>query len=218
MNQGFSLDLGSAVESITLGDKLFKQQDSVTINVGGQEKTLAAGAKVTAAEYVAAKQALNTGRQTVTLDNDGRATGGVVDLDAMTNGDKTMKVTDLVVPVDVVASGDFSKGGDVKIKGDLVNSGFINAFASDNNNKVNAIINAENITNNAGASINSSVHELTLAAENDFNNYGEINAKGNLTVAAGNSLTNSGSITAKQHLNVFLPKRDQLRKHCIDKV
>ncbi|MBX9951545.1 MAG: hypothetical protein K2Y39_20410, partial [Candidatus Obscuribacterales bacterium] len=114
VNAGFALDLTSAVQSITLGDKLFKSQESVTINIGGQEKTLSAGSKVTAAEYVAAKQAMG-GAQTVTLDADGRATGGSVDLSAMTAGNKTMKVTDLTVPVAVTASGDFGKGGDVKI-------------------------------------------------------------------------------------------------------
>ncbi len=90
-NRGIALDLGSAVESITRGDKLFKNQDSVTTNVGGQEKTFGAGSKVTAAEYVAAKQALGGGQQAVTLDASGRAIGGEVDLSAMTSGNKTME-------------------------------------------------------------------------------------------------------------------------------
>ncbi len=68
------------------------------------------------------------GSQSVTLDASGRATGGSVDLSAMTTGNHNMKVDDLVVPVDVIASGNFSKGGDVRIQGDLVNSGSINAF------------------------------------------------------------------------------------------
>lgn len=203
VNHGFSLDLTSAVESITLGNNLFKEQQSVTINVGGQEKTLNAGSKVTAAEYVAAKQALVAGGQSVHLDAEGRAIGGSVDLSALTTGNNNMKVDDLVVPVDVIASGNFGKGGDVKIQGDLVNSGSINAFAD--GGKVNAWIFADNITNNSGAEINSTVSDLTLSADNDFNNYGSITATGNLTVAAGGSLTNSGSISAQQHLNVFSP-------------
>ncbi len=204
VNHGFSLDLSSAVESITLGSNLFKEQQSVTINVGGQEKILGSGSKVTAAEYVAAKQALHAGGQSVTLDANGRATGGTVDLSAMTAGNETMKVNDLTVPVDVIASGDFGKGGDVKIIGDLTNSGSINAFVS-GNHQVSALIKADSITNNAGANINSTVSDLTLQADNAFNNYGDISATGNLTVSAGNSLTNSGSISAHQNLNVFSP-------------
>lgn len=203
VNHGFSLDLTSAVESITLGNNLFKEQQSVTIKVGGQEKTLNAGSKVTAAEYVAAKQALVAGGQSVHLDSEGRAIGGSVDLSALTTGNNNMKVDDLVVPVDVIASGNFGKGGDVKIQGDLVNSGSINAFAD--GGKVNAWIFADNIINNSGAEINSTVSDLTLSADNAFSNYGSITATGNLTVAAGSSLTNSGSISAQQHLNVFSP-------------
>jgi len=203
VNAGFALDLTSAVQSITLGDKLFKSQESVTISIGGQEKTLSAGSKVTAAEYVAAKQAMGGGSQTVTLDADGRATGGSVDLSAMTSGNKTMKVSDLTVPVAVTASGDFGKGGDVKITGDLTNSGAINAYSS--NGKTSALIKADNITNNAGASIVSSVSDLTLRADDSLNNYGDISATGNLTLSAGNSLTNSGNVDVAKNLNVFSP-------------
>ncbi len=125
VNSGFSLDLTSAVESITLGSNLFKGQDSVSINVGGETKTVQAGSKVTAAEYVAAKQALVAGSQSVNLDADGRATGGTVDLSALTTGNKNMKVDDLVVPVAVTAAGDFGKGGDVRVNGDITNHGAI---------------------------------------------------------------------------------------------
>jgi len=201
VNRGFALDLTSAVESITLGDRLFNGQDSVTINVGGQTKTLSAGSKVTAAEYVAAKQALNVGHQTVNLDADGRATGGTVDLDAMTAGNRTMKVSDLVVPVDVTASGDFGKRGDVRITGDLTNNGSIVA----NGGKVTAWIGADNITNNAGASITSNVERLVLDADNAFANYGSINANGSLTIAGGNSVTNTGNVTVRNNLDIYSP-------------
>lgn len=202
---GFSLDLSSAIDSITLGNNLFKEQASVTISVGGQEKVLGAGAKVTAAEYVAAKQALSGNAQSVMLDAEGRATGGSVDLSSLTQGNASMKLDDLVVPVAVTASGDFSKQGDVRIKGDLVNSGSITAFASDNND-VNAIISARNFTNNEGASINSTVSDLTLSAEKNFANYGEISVTGNLTISGDKSLTNSGTVTAQQNLNIQSPE------------
>jgi hypothetical protein len=200
VNGGFNLDLTSAVETITLGNNLFKEQSSVNINVGGESKTVQAGSKVTAAEYVAAKQALVAGGQTVTLDGDGRATGGSVDLSALTSGNGKMKVDDLVVPVSVVASGDFGKGGDVRIKGDLINSGSINAFSSSGN--VNAIIRADNITNNIGADITSTASDLTLQADKALKNFGTINATGNLTLSAEKSLTNSGTVSAAGNLNI----------------
>lgn len=201
VNSGFSLDLTSAVENITLGSNLFKEISSVTINVGGAEKTLQSGSKVTAAEYVAAKQALITGAQTVNLDGNGRATGGTVDLSAMTTGNASMKVDDLVVPVAVIASGDFGKGGDVRIQGDLINSGSINAYSS--NGSANAVLRADNITNNSGADINSTVSDLTLQADRNFSNFGTISATGNLTVSAEKTLTNNGSILADGNLNVI---------------
>ena len=74
----------------------------------------------------------------------------------MTTGSNTMKVTNLVVPFAVTANGEFGRGGDIRITGDLTNNGSINALASGNHN-VNALVSAENITNNAGASINSTV-------------------------------------------------------------
>lgn len=203
VNHGFSLDLTSAVENITLGNNLFKQQESVIIEVGGKEKTLVAGSKVTAAEYVAAKQALSGTTQTVVLDGDGRATGGSVDLSAMTTGNHNLKVEDLVVPVSVTASGDFGKGGDVRIQGDLTNSGSINVYSERGN--VSALISADSITNHENASITSTVSELTLAANDSFSNFGTISASGSLTITGGNSVTNSGEVSAHEKLNVIAP-------------
>ncbi|PZM79025.1 MAG: hypothetical protein DKT66_21295 [Candidatus Melainabacteria bacterium] len=202
INGGIALDLGSAAETITLGDKLFQNQESVTINVGGQEKTFSAGSKVTAAEYVAAKQVMSGTSQTVILDSDGRATGGQIDLSALTSGNNVLKVTDLTVPVAVTASGDFGKGGDVVIKGDLTNAGVINAFNS-NGGQLNAAIRADNITNNEGASITSTVSDFTLQADKSLSNFGNISANGNLTLSAGKSLTNSGDVSVQQNLNVL---------------
>lgn len=204
VNGGLALDLASAAETITLGDKLFQGQSAVTINVGGVEKTVSAGSKVTAAEYVAAKQAIAGTLQTVQLDAEGRATGGSVDLSALDTGNRATKITNLTVPVSVTASGDFAKNGDVRIKGDLINSGSIEALSSDSH--LSALVSARNITNNAGASINSSVESLTLEAERNFNNFGSITSERNLTVAAQRGLNNSGTITAHKDLTVLSPK------------
>ncbi len=131
VNGRISLDLGSAIENITLGDKLFQNESSLTITVGGQTKIVTAGSKVTAAEYVAAKQVLAAGGQKLDIDSSGRAIGGEVDLSALTSGNQTLKVKDLAIPVAVTAAGDFGKGGDVRISGDLLNSGSIVAYSSE---------------------------------------------------------------------------------------
>lgn len=204
VNGGFSLDLSSAVENITLGDKLFQNESSITISIGGETKTLSAGSKVTAAEYVAAKQVLATGGQKVGLDNNGRAVSGSIDLAELTPGDKTMKVRDFIVPENVSASGDFAKNGDIRITGDLINSGTIQAFSSDTK-LTTATIAADNITNNANASITSELNQtardlggvvsslgLNLRADDALSNYGSITSSGDLTLSAGKFLSNSG--------------------------
>lgn len=219
VNSGFSLDLSSTIESITLGNNLFKEQTSVAITVGGETKTVQAGSKVTAAEYVAAKQAL-IGSQSVHVDAEGRATGGSVDLSALTTGNHNMRVEDLVVPVAVTASGDFGKGGDVRIQGDLLNSGSIVAYSSDNNVK-NAGIFADNITNAQTGNITSQLNEvarnnggvvsdlnLTLQANDTLANYGSISSGGDLTLGGGTAVYNLGSgasATAANSVNIQAP-------------
>ena len=218
VNGGFSLDLGSAVENITLGDKLFQNENSITISIGGESKTLSAGSKVTAAEYVAAKQVLATGGQKVGLDGSGRAVGGSVDLGELTPGDKTLRVRDFVVPTNVTASGDFAKNGDVRITGDLINSGSIQAFSSDKNITTASVF-ADNITNNSNASITSQLNQnardlggivtdlgLHLHADDSLNNYGSITSAGDLTLSAGKVMNNSGQTVAQNNLSLQAPK------------
>jgi len=220
INGRISLDLMSAIENITLGDKLFQHEGSITITVGGQSKTVSAGSKVTAAEYVAAKQVLAAGGQKLAIDSDGRAVGGEVDLSALTNGNQTLKVKDLSIPVAVTATGDFGKGGDVRISGDLINSGSIVAFSSEKNIQ-NASIFADNITNSQTGSITSRLNDiaqshggvvgelnLSLHADDTLTNYGSISSAGDLTLTASKSVQNVGasaSVTAAKALNVSTP-------------
>lgn len=210
----FALDLGSPVENITLGSNLFKDITSVTINVGGETKTLAAGSKVTAAEYIAAKQVLNAGGQKVTINESGSAVGGSVDLSALTSGNQTLKMDDLHISEGVTAYGDFGKGGDVRINGDLVNAGGIVAYSSSKNVTV-ANLRADNITNNAGASISSGLNaeqggvvdniSLGLYANSNLSNFGSITSAGDITLSAGNNLNNGGHVVAQSNVNVLAP-------------
>ncbi|MBC8000381.1 MAG: hypothetical protein IAF58_20665, partial [Leptolyngbya sp.] len=210
----FALDLGSTVENITLGSNLFKETTSVTISVGGETKTLAAGSKVTAAEYIAAKQVLDAGGQKVTINESGSAVGGSVDLSALTAGNQTLKMDDLHISEGVTAYGDFGKGGDVRVSGDLVNAGGIVAYSSSKDVSV-ANLRADNITNIAGASISSGLSadqggvvdniSLGLYANNNLNNYGSITSAGDLTLSAGGNFNNNGSASAQSSVNVLAP-------------
>lgn len=209
-----SIDLGSALENITLGSNLFRDAGSVTITVGSESKTLSAGSKVTAAEYVAAKQVLNAGGQKVTIDASRTAIGGSVDLSALTSGNKSMRIDDLKITEGVTAYGDFGKGGDVRITGDLVNNGGIVAYSSQKNVDV-ANVRADNIVNNAGANIRTGLNaelggvvdnvSLGLYANNNLSNYGSINSAGDLTLSAGGNLSNSGTVVAQNNVNLQAP-------------
>lgn len=209
-----SIDLGSAVENITLGSNLFKDAGSVTITVGSEAKTLSAGSKVTAAEYVAAKQVLIAGGQKVTIDASRTATGGSVDLSALTADNKSMRIDDLKITEGVTAYGDFGKGGDIRITGDLVNNGGIVAYSSQKNVDV-ANVRADNIVNNAGANISSGLNaelggvvdnvSLGLYANNNLANYGNISSAGDLTLSAGNNLSNTGTVVAQNSVNLQAP-------------
>lgn len=224
VNAGLKLDLSSAQSNIVLGQKLFSgDADSVTINVGGEEKTFAAGSKVTAAEYASILQTLNGG-QTLTLDSKGTALGGKLDFETITSNGDNLKLSSLVIPEQVLAVGNFSKTSDVKLKGDLVNYGSIYAL-SNRDGGTKATIATTNLHNQEGGLIssvpNSSLGgdlapslDLKLRADDTLSNSGKIESSGDLTLSAGNSLingdsrgrsTSTASAVAANNLNIDAP-------------
>ena len=202
VNKGIDLDLTSTTRNITLGSNLFNNASEITIKVGGHDKTLSAGDQVSAAEYVAVKQLLAGGGQKVTLDGQGRATGGDVDLSVLTNGNDTMRASDLVVPVNVTAIGDFNRGSDFRLLGDLNNSGTVHALTSGAHKNSGGALRADDIINNSGALIRSDVSNLLVDASGNFVNAGAISANGNITLQAGGTLTNSGSVSASGNVGI----------------
>ncbi len=193
LRSGLDLDLTSNSRNITLGNNLFSEASSVQIKVGDETKTLSAGSQVTAAEYIAVKQALAGGGQKLSIDRSGRATGGDVDLDAITGPRDAMRAADFVVAKDVTISGDFSRRSDFKLLGNLDNFGTV--LASSSGSAHNGAIRADDINNYLGASINSTI-DLTLDAAGNLNNAGTISSTSGLTLSAGNTITNYGSIKA----------------------
>ncbi len=197
LGRGVDLDLGSTESSIRVGADLLKSGpkdvESVEIEVGGDKKTVSTGSQLTAAEFIAVKQVLTTGRQTVVITADGKAVGGSVDLSAITAGSESLRATSLVVPESVTASGDFARHSDFRLVGDLKNYGTIELNSSSHRIK-DGSISADDITNNLGAVISSKVG-MTLNADGEFSNLGSIVAKGNLTINSNEGqIRNRGQI------------------------
>lgn len=196
VNAAVELNFGSNQRSIQLGQNLLATGESVTITVGGGEKTFAAGSKVTAAEYASILQVLGGQGQSLQIDNQGRAAGGNLSLETLTNG-SSMNVSGFVIPEAVTVIGNFSNRSDFDLKGDLVNNGAI--YALSNKAGANkATIATRNLTNNAGGLISSvtdssmfpqfddlqSSVDLKLRADENLVNRGEISSSGNLTLSA----------------------------------
>ena len=201
LNSGINLDLTSGDQNIVLGKNLFSDSvSSVQINVGGETKTVSAGSHVTAAEYVAAKQMLTGQSQSVVINRAGAASGGSIDLGALTQDNDVMRASNLVVSSNVTTSGDFGKHSDFRLKGDLINFGTVNVFSSDSNIRSGAL-HAQDIDNHSGGLINSTV-DLTLEASGNLNNAGTISSSQSLTLLAGGSINNSGRINATRDVNL----------------
>lgn len=200
LKAGLDIDLTSATRNISLGKNLFGGLQSVTINTDSGAKTVSAGSLVSAAEYIAVKQILAGGGQQLTIDKNGRATSGSVDLDAITGTNDIMRAATYVNARGVTTTGDFSKRSEFKLLGDLNNFGTVVAEAGSLNARAGAI-RADDINNFSGATITSNI-DLTLDASGAFTNRGTIHSSGALTITADGSVSNSGSISASSDLQI----------------
>ncbi len=205
LNGGVSLDLTSQDKNIVLGGNLFKEVQSIDISVGGEKKTLSAGVQVTAAEYIAAKQALSGSGQKLSISSNGTAGGGSIDLTDITADNDHLRASNLTVAAGVTTYGDFGKRSDFTLLGDLNNFGSVYALSSSDSVKAGAI-RAGDITNQQGALIstlsNTDRLDLELNARGALTNLGDISSSGNLTLAAGDSITNKGSVSAGDSVNL----------------
>jgi filamentous hemagglutinin len=192
---GLDLDLSSTQRNIVLGRNLFADGATVEITVGRETKTLSAGSMVSAAEYVAVKQALD-GEQSVAIDNHGRAIGGNVDLESIASERTNLRASKLVIPADVTTYGDFSRHSEFKLLGDLNNYGTLHAVSSDGSPRSGAI-RAVDINNYKGATITSEISDLTLDASGDITNYGSITGSGGVTLSASGFVNNYGTTRAR---------------------
>lgn len=191
---GLALDLTSDQQTIVLGNRLFANSSSYTIKEGGVERVLTSGSKVSAAEYVALQQVISGGEQKLVVDGSGRGVSGAFSLNTISDGGTTIRASALVIPEQVVASGDFARNADgLRVTNDLTNFGSINAYSS-NERKNIAKISARDINNEAGGSINSTI-DLSLHADRDINNSGSITSSGDLSLSASH-VNNKGLISS----------------------
>lgn len=229
LKNGIDLDLRSQVDNIMLGAKLFSEQASVKITVGGAEKILQAGSRVTAGEYVAAKQVLAGGQQTLVLGMDGSATSGHVDFGTILTGDEKMRASSLVNPQGVTVAGDFGRHSDFQLRGDLTNFGSLYAYSTRSNARTGSI-RAFDINNQEGAKISTVLPgglganfqssnrtvDLRLHADNDLNNFGTIEGGGRISLSAGNRINNaSANATVKAENDVSLAAADIVNRGAI---
>ncbi len=203
-NKAMSFDLSSANTNVVLSNQLMKAGSVITIFEGGNNKSFAAGSRVTAAEYFSIKQVLNTGAQQLVLDNSGRAVGGTISLDNLTARGGSLRANELVIASGVTAIDDVSKNGAFKVTGSLVNYGSINLVSSATGGAT-ALVSAKNINNESGGVISSlfsqsnSPINLILNSAMDFANSGSISSSGALTILTGGMFTNTSTGQISSH-------------------
>ncbi len=194
-----NLDLSSTARNISASNLNLTQD--LNINVGGMQRMVTGTDLLTAAEFVAAHQVQSLGNQTLRLGSDGNAVGGRFSL----SSSLTSSISNLVVPENVKLHQDFAQLANLSMTGDLINSGKFVAFSS-SPMVDNAVINANNIYNQAGATLTTLLPQgglpagmtsavsnmnLTLNALGEIVNQGTISSAGNLTMSAGGNISNT---------------------------
>jgi hypothetical protein len=192
-----NLDLTSMTASITVGEKALGGAASQAINVGGSEKVVNVGDVVTAAEFVAVREAVVSGAQNLNLDAAGRAVGGTFSL---ANLGKT-PLDNLVVPSGVTAIGQAGRQS-LKIDGLLSAEGALVGLLAGGKNRFN--IRAGDVNVGVGGTITTIVPhslaslvkdiskpvDLNIFSQKDILNAGALTASGVLSLAALGQIIN----------------------------
>lgn len=180
---------------------------TITLDIGGKKTQIDLNSTLTGAELVAAQQVLSGGRQTLTINAQGIATGGtfklnstsVSQLDTAVGGSiGSLDVAHGVVAIDTLSS--------LSLSGALINMGTIDlgAVAGTKGQTLDTIT-ASNIYNSSGAVIASAggisgvtPTSVSLATPGAFYNSGTVSSSGTLNVSAA-SITNSAAVTGTAH-------------------
>ena len=209
ISHNLNLDLGSTNRTIQLGSEIFANRPQVSIQVGDAQKILTAGALVTPSEFVALKQVVEQGAQSLSLSAQGAANDGIVELSIVNDPSRKTVASSVIIPNSVEVIGNFGKNADFQIKGDLVNSGLIYAQSPESRRATfiaQNILNQETgvITTIAPSSSGSdkAKTDLALHASRQFSNFGKIESSGSLSISSGDAVVNSGSMLAADSVNI----------------
>ncbi|MBX9667329.1 MAG: hypothetical protein K2X93_06905 [Candidatus Obscuribacterales bacterium] len=211
--KAYNLDLSSGKSEIVVGSKIFAGAESVSITLDGVTKTITPGARVTSGEYVAIRQVLDGGTQSIGLDNAGVATGGTFALGEVLCG----RVEDVVIPQGVTSLDYFSRVPVIRLQGDLTNHGSMYAvsqsarvregriFADDITNYATGIISTERPESLPAAGLQKKV-DLHLHGTGSISNYGTISSSGNLSLSAGGSISNTSAEPSSTTDSAVIPQ------------
>ena len=172
-----NLNLSSAVATSTSIKGL---NSPVSIKVGGHSLSVNQGQALTPSERLAVYQVLNSGKQSIVLAANGTANGGSFSI----SNTFANHISSLTIPRGVSV---LDQASMLSLSGNLSNFGKL---------EINSVptsisfISAQNIFNNAGATIGSS-NSLTLSALNNINNAGTIQSASALNLITGGSITNA---------------------------
>jgi len=184
---------------------MIRRGSSVSVAVGDRTVSFAEGDRLTAGELVAVQQAQTRSGQTIQLDGDGRAVGGILSLMDVSRNRGDISLDDVVIPRNVIAHDVLTARSQLTLSGDLTNFGTLSEVTRGRNA---ASLTANNISNASGAVITTvdrrgtGVVDLSLSASESFSNAGLIESSGMLEISGGQSVANSGTIEARQDLSV----------------
>jgi hypothetical protein len=181
---GQEFDLASQTASLTAGHEMFASASAANINVGGQVRTVQPGDMLTAAEFVALRQVLSQGTQSLLLDAQGAANGGTFALNTI----GSRHLASLVVPEGVVA---VSQGlyNNMNVAGALSARGQI---LGDVNRSLT--LRAGSVDVGIGGSISTVTTrpiDLNIYSLSNIVNAGSITASGTLNLSAAGSIVNA---------------------------
>jgi hypothetical protein len=191
----------------------------VNITVGGRIERVVMSTALTPAEYIAAQQILQTGKQSLVIDKLGVASGGSFSISNFTGLD----TGNLVVPRGVKAYAAFTETNRLATSGTLTNFGSIYAFSTSAASQAGTIF-AANIINESLATITSALptgtaqqlrasltpFDLSLAASGKITNFGTIASSGSLSLTAPN-IRNAGNIVSGQDVHIASPSPGNLQ-------
>ncbi len=203
--QSIKLDLSSTNQNMTVGHLL--HNGAVIINVGGVSLTVNSNTQLTPAEYLAVREVLSGGQQSLLLNTQGAAIGG----SAVIGSHLSQELSSIVIPHGVTVI-DLTRSGTLNLSGNLTDYGTLD-IASKNPLLSNLSVSANNIyiqgqgllsdiipanvlsLLNIG-STNPANLNLNLNAINNITNSGTISSAGALSLTAGGTITNVPASTA----------------------